>query len=46
MPAMVISGNGVDITAVGPSGSLYDYWAENGSNNWSFAGVALPGSVG
>ena len=46
VPAMVISGNGVDITAAGPDGSLYDYWAENGTSNWAFAAVALPGSVG
>jgi hypothetical protein len=43
---MVVSGNGVDVTAAGPDGSLYDYWAQNGTDDWNFAAVALSGSVG
>ena len=44
-PAMVVSGGGVDVTAAGPNGSLYDYYALNGSATFSVGMVAPPGSV-
>jgi hypothetical protein len=44
-PAMVVNGGGVDLTAAGPDGSLYDYYALNGSANFSVGLVAPPGSV-
>jgi len=43
---VVVLSGGADITAAGPGGSLYDYWAPNGSNNWTVVRVAPPGSVG
>ena len=43
---MVLNGDGVDTTAAGPGGSLYDYWAQNGVATWSAGLVAPPGSVG
>jgi hypothetical protein len=42
---MVLNGGGVDVTAAGPDGSLYDYYALNGSANWSVGEVAPPGSI-
>jgi hypothetical protein len=41
--ATVLSGPGVNMTAAGPGGSLYDYYAPNGSANWSVWTVAPPG---
>jgi hypothetical protein len=43
---MIFDVDGVDMTAAGPGGGLYDYWAPNGKATWSAGTVAPPGSVG